>query len=88
MPAWFQLTKEEVLSDLNSSMEGLKNEVIPTLQKEFGRNVLHEAKHKSKLAILAAQFADIMILILIVAVVISFVVGEHTDAYVILAIII
>jgi P-type Ca2+ transporter type 2C len=87
MQAWFQLTKEEVLSNLKSSASGLKNEQISGLQKEYGENVLEEAKRKSKLSILIAQFTDVMILILIVAAVISFLVGEHTDAYVILAII-
>src|SRR6476619_6517409 len=87
MQPWFQLTKEEVLSTLKTSASGLKNELIPALQKEFGKNALQEAKRKSKLSILIAQFTDVMILILIVAAVISFIVGEHTDAYVILAII-
>lgn len=49
---------------------------------------MEEAPQKTKLAILAAQFKDVMILILIGAAIISFAVGEHTDAYVILAIII
>lgn len=88
MQAWFQLTKEEVLSTLKTSTSGLKNEVVPNLQKEFGKNILQETKRKSKLSILIAQFTDVMILILIIAAVISFIVGEHTDAYVILAIII
>ncbi|MEO5638990.1 MAG: HAD-IC family P-type ATPase, partial [Chitinophagaceae bacterium] len=87
MQAWFQLTKEEVLSSLKTSAAGLKNELVPNLQKEFGKNILQEAKQKSKLSILIAQFTDVMILILIVAAVISFIVGEHMDAYVILAII-
>jgi Ca2+-transporting ATPase len=87
MQEWFQLTKEEVLSNLNTSATGLKNELIATLQKEYGENSLQEAKRKSKLSILIAQFTDIMILILIIAAVISFLVGEHTDAFVILAII-
>ena len=87
MQPWFQLTKEEVLSTLKTSASGLKNELVPGLQKEFGKNALQEAKRKSKLSILIAQFTDVMIVILIVAAVISFIVGEHTDAYVILAII-
>ena len=87
MQAWFQLTKEEILNTLKTSASGLKSDAVPTLQKEFGDNALQEAKQKSKLSILIAQFADVMILILIIAAVISFIVGEHTDAYVILAII-
>lgn len=88
MQAWYQLSGEEVLNTLKSSSNGLKKEQVLKLQKEFGENALQEAKRKSKLSILIAQFTDVMILILIIAAVISFVVGEHTDAYVILAIII
>ncbi|HZG25240.1 MAG TPA: HAD-IC family P-type ATPase, partial [Chitinophagaceae bacterium] len=67
---------------------GLDQSVVPGLQEQFGANVLEETKQKSKLQILMGQFADVMILILVIAAVISFVVGEHTDAFVILAIII
>ncbi len=88
MRVWFQLTIEEVFSALKTSASGLKNDAIPMLQKEFGKNALQEAKRKSKLSILIAQFTDVMIFILIIAALISFIVGEHTDAYVILAIII
>src|SRR4030095_11472800 len=58
------------------------------LQQKFGKNTLQEARRKTRLSILLSQFADGMILILIIAAIISFVVGEHTDAFVILAIII
>jgi Ca2+-transporting ATPase len=87
MQTWFQLNTVDVLSSLNTSISGLKSDTVADLQKEFGKNVLQEAKRKSKLSILVGQFKDVMILILILAAVISFIVGEHTDAYVILAII-
>ncbi|MBC7889827.1 MAG: cation-translocating P-type ATPase [Ferruginibacter sp.] len=88
MKAFYQFTKEEVLTQLKTSPSGLDKAVVPLLQKEFGENALKEGKQKSKLSILIAQFTDVMIIILVIAAVISFVVGEHTDAYVILAIII
>ncbi|RYY23431.1 MAG: cation-translocating P-type ATPase [Chitinophagaceae bacterium] len=87
MKAWFHLGVEEVLRTLKTAASGLKNEDIADLKKQYGENALQETKSKSKLSILAAQFTDIIILILIIAAVVSFVVGEHTDAYVILAII-
>lgn len=88
MPAFYQLTTEEVLQFLNTSPLGLNSDVIASLQTEFGKNVLQEAKQRSRLSILLAQFTDIMIFILVIAAAISFFVGEHTDAFVILAIII
>ncbi|MBK7560669.1 MAG: cation-translocating P-type ATPase [Chitinophagaceae bacterium] len=87
MKEFYQRTIHEVLDQLKTSLSGLSNENVTTLQKEYGANVLLETRQKSKWAILGAQFTDVMIVILLVAVVISFVVGEHTDAFVILAII-
>ncbi len=88
MSAFYQISIQEVLDKLKSSASGLNIDVIPSLQKEFGENALQEAKRRSKLSILLAQFTDVMIIILIIAAAISFLVGEHTDAFVILAIII
>ena len=88
MQSFYQFTTQEVFDQLKTSASGLKTEVVPALQKKYGANVLQEAKQKTKLAILLSQFTDIMIIILVIAAIISFVVGEHTDAFVILAIII
>ncbi len=88
METVYQLSTEQVFEQFKTSAAGLKDEGVLLLQKEFGENALTETKHKSKWLILLAQFTDVMILILMIAAVISFVSGEHTDAYVILAIII
>ncbi len=88
MELFYQSGFEEVFKQLKTTPTGLSNEAITTLQKEYGTNELKEAPQKSKWTILFSQFTDVMILILMVAAVVSFVVGEHTDAYVILAIII
>lgn len=88
MDKCYQLNTEKVLEQFKTSISGLNENAILLLRKEFGENALTETKQKSKWAILLAQLTDVMIIILIVAAVISFVSGEHTDAYVILAIII
>jgi len=88
MEAFYGLSKEEVLQQLQTMLSSLDNERVPALQQQFGQNVLKESKQKSRLAILLAQLTDVVIFILVVAAVISFIVGGHTDAYVILAIII
>src|SRR5580765_5405642 len=88
MKAFYQLTREEVFHQLKTSRQGLDIARIPVLQREYGENVLQEGNPQSKLSMLLGQFSDVMILILIIAAAISFIVGEHTDAFVILAIII
>ena len=52
MPAFYQLTIQEVLDQLKTTSAGLNNEAVPALQKEFGANALQKAKEKSKWAIL------------------------------------
>jgi len=88
MELFYQSGFEKVLEQLKTTSSGLSNEAIPALQQEHGANELKEAQQKSKWSILLSQFTDVMIVILMIAAVVSFVVGEHTDAYVILAIII
>lgn len=88
MQAWYRLSVEEVLQKLSTSRSGLKEGDIPGRVEKYGRNILRKAPRKSKLSILLGQFKDVMIIILIVAAVVSFIVGEATDALVILAIII
>ncbi|MHA4842837.1 cation-translocating P-type ATPase [Flavitalea antarctica] len=87
MAPFYQQSPEALFQQLNSSPSGLKKEMIVPLQQEHGKNVLKESKQKSKWAILLSQFTDVMIIILVIAAGISFAVGEHTDAFVILAII-
>jgi len=88
MKTFYQLSTAQVTAQLNTSASGLKEDAVTALQTEFGKNVLREARQKSRWAILLSQFADVMIIILLMAAVISFVSGEHMDAYVILFIII
>lgn len=88
MKPFYQLTKDEAFSQLGTTAKGLDNNAAAELLKKNGPNELQEAKQRTKLSILLSQFADIMILILVIAAGISFAVGEHTDAFVILAIII
>ena len=88
MESFYQFNTEKTVAHFKTSLTGLKEENVSSLQKEFGENELTETKQKSKWLLLLAQFTDVMIIILIIAAVISFVSGEHTDAYVILAIII
>ena len=85
---YYQTGADEVLRHFKTSASGLRKQDVPALQKQYGPNALQEAKQRSRFSILLSQFADVMILILIIAAVVSFVVGEHTDAYVIIAIII
>lgn len=87
MANWHNQPVEKVLEQLQSAIQGLGKETVAALQQRYGENRIKAAKQRSKFSILLSQFKDVMIIILIVAAMISFFVGEHTDAYVIIAII-
>lgn len=88
MSSTYLQSEEELFEKLNSSEQGLDNQQVVSIREVEGRNVLERAKKKTKLAIFLSQFKDLMVLILAAAAVISFLVGEQVDAYVILVIIV
>lgn len=85
--AYYRQSNAEVLKRLNTTPQGLSSKEVRVRVEQYGRNELSERKSKSTFSIFLSQFKDTMVIILIIAAGISFAVGEHTDAYVILAII-
>lgn len=66
---------------------GLDSAEVLSRQSRYGKNVLPTDKGVNWFKLILAQFADIMVLILIVAAAISALLGEATDVIVILAIV-
>lgn len=86
---WYKLSKDELLSKLETDQEnGLDQDEIESRLVQYGYNQLEEEEGKSFLTKLKEQFSDFLILILIGAAIISFLVGERSDAVVIMAIVI
>ncbi|MDO5041689.1 MAG: calcium-translocating P-type ATPase, SERCA-type [Peptoniphilus sp.] len=86
---WYKLTKEEVKSELDVDLsKGLTSTEAEQRIEKYGRNQLHEEDSKPFIKKLAEQFLDPMIIILMIAAIISGVMGEVVDSVVILAIVI
>ena len=83
---WHSLSGEETLKQLNSNDKGLTTSIAKQALTTFGYNRLPEAKPTSIAMLFLRQFKEIMTIILLVAVVISGVLGEFTDALIILII--
>ncbi len=66
---------------------GLDNAEVLSRQNKYGKNVLPTDEGVNWFKLILAQFADIMVIILIVAAAISAILGEATDVIVILAIV-
>jgi P-type Ca2+ transporter type 2C len=87
-PAWHQQTGHRTLELLASRRTGLSDEEVGARRAEHGSNELVQAERRSLLATFAAQFLDVMTLILLVAAVVSGIVGDLADTLVIAAIVV
>lgn len=71
------------MTQLQSGRSGLTEEEAGRRLSKYGRNELKKIKKATPLKIFARQFLDFMLLLLIVAAIVSFLIGEHLDGFVI-----
>lgn len=89
MTNWHTVETDEVLRLLNTNVtNGLDAAEVHKRQIEYGRNELIERGRKSTWQIAWEQLTATMVLILIVAALVSLLLGDYKDAVVILAIVI
>jgi Ca2+-transporting ATPase len=85
---WHTSTIDDIFKELQSNADGLTTDEAAKRIQQYGPNQLQEKKKKPAWVLLLMQFKDVMILILMVAAVISAVVGDLKDMIVILIIVI
>lgn len=79
----------EVMDYLKTShKEGLTDAGVKQSREKFGENVISEEKKKSVLRVFLEQFADTLVIILIIAAIISLFTGNAESSAVILAVIV
>jgi P-type Ca2+ transporter type 2C len=88
MPNWHAMTADAVLHYVKTSSQGLSVREVQQRLDEHGPNVLTEGTRRGPLRMALGQFRDVMILVLLVAAVISGLIGEATDTIAIIAIVI
>jgi len=88
MAEWYKLDPDEALQGVHSRREGLTEDEAAARLERYGPNQLEERRGRSPIIAFLEQFTEIMVIVLLVATVISFVVGETTDAVMILIIVI
>jgi Ca2+-transporting ATPase len=81
------LTPEQVFEALETGPQGLSDTAAQERLDAYGLNELAAGKKISAIRIFLRQFANLLILILLVATGISFALGERLDAWVILVIV-
>ena len=75
-----RLEKNKVLKEFKSSLSGLNDKEVRLRLKRYGLNELPKEQKKSKFDIFIDSFKDPIIYVLIVAAILSLVVGETIDA--------
>ena len=85
---WYRLSIPRVFELLGTNQLGLESAEADVRLLQSGPNELEEGKKKSIAGMLVAQFKDVMILILLGAAIISGIIGDLTDAVVILVIVV
>ncbi|MDE7234077.1 MAG: HAD-IC family P-type ATPase, partial [Ruminiclostridium sp.] len=82
----YQKTAESLLAEIGTKQGGLSAAQVLESRRRFGENVLAERKRKSTVLIFLEQFKDFLVAILLVAAVISAVLGDFESFAVILAV--
>ena len=88
MKEFYNQTRDEALESMDVTTDGLSSERAEKLLEKNGKNVLDEAKKNSVLHVFLSQFADLLVIILIVAAIISMFSGNIESTIVIFAVII
>ncbi|MBP3310283.1 MAG: cation-translocating P-type ATPase [Ruminococcus sp.] len=86
---YFNQDEEKVIRQLESDRQnGLTDAQVLESRQKHGENAISEGKQKSLLMVFLEQFADLLVIILIIASVISMLTGEIESTIVILVVII
>lgn len=71
---------DEIISEIDSSLEGLSTNEVVIRQEKYGMNLLPKKKNKSIFGLFLDEFKNSIVILLLVVIVISFFVGEYVDA--------
>src|SRR3990170_598822 len=84
---WHSLSSDEVLEHLKVRENGLTSEEVETRLRHYGPNQLVEGRRTTFLEMLWSQFNNFIVILLIVASIVSALLGEWIDASAIMAIV-
>ncbi|MGE7770423.1 cation-translocating P-type ATPase [Viridibacillus arvi] len=88
MSEYHQQSSTEVMDILDVTKDGLSDYDVQKRQEEYGYNELVAGKRTSTMAVFFGQFKDLLVIILMIAAVISYLLGEVGSTIVILIVVI
>lgn len=78
---------KNIENELNTNNKGLNSDEVLIRQKKLGKNILPKKKRDNILKIFFNEFKDPMVILLVVAIIISFISNEIVDAFAIIFIV-
>ena len=84
---FYKKETKEVLQELHTSENGLNNNEVQKRKEKYGKNELPKKKRETVWHIFFNEFKDPIVILLMVAILASFIVGEVMDAVAILFIV-
>ena len=79
---------EELMGRLHATENGLSEADVERIRKEKGENILTEGRKKSTISVFFSQFADLLVIILIIAAIVSMFSGNVESTIVILLVLV
>lgn len=79
---------EELMERLHATENGLSEADVERIRKEKGENILTEGRKKSTISVFFSQFADLLVIILIIAAIVSMFSGNVESTIVILLVLV
>ena len=84
---WYSLTEKQLFEDLKTSEQGLTTKECQKKQEKYGKNVLPKKKKESVIKIFFKELLNPIELLLLVAVIASFMAGEPIEGIAIILIV-
>lgn len=86
MTEWYKISKKETFKKLDTSTNGLSSSDASKRIEKYGKNALTESKKDGAIVVFFKQFADLMVIILIIAASISLFTGDAESTIVIISV--
>ncbi|MGM0421258.1 MAG: cation-translocating P-type ATPase [Bacillota bacterium] len=83
---YYRQKAKDVISELDSSPQGLDNKEADKRLSEQGPNALKAGQERSLLKIFILQFKDVLVILLLIAAAMSFIIGSYRDGTVMIII--
>lgn len=89
MDQFYKLSSIETAKELNANIDiGLSEEEVKLRLKKYGPNRISEERGRTSLSIFLAQFKSVLIIILIIAAIVSFFLGDAVESVAILFVVV